>query len=240
MTKHHTKSLFRYTILGRTLILVEQHMYLGVKLDHRLSWHPHIDYVCNKANKLWRFLKRNLQRCPKYFRELSYKQFIIPVLECCGPIWDPYHQSDIKWFSTELLVLFLRNPGGETIGIVFHLRMLADQQWPLLSQRRKCVRLTLLYKSLNKLLSIPSTYLPVPTPLLSTRSNHNQKFLHYHTSVDCYKFQEQYQRGMISLQELYNANQLTFLISICMNILLYNCMLHISPYAPGGLCWSQL
>jgi len=53
--------------------------------------------------------------------------------------------------------------------------VLADQQWPLLSQRRKCARLTLLYKS-NNLLSIPSTYLPVPTPLLSTRSNQNQKF----------------------------------------------------------------
>jgi len=65
--------------------------------------------------------------------------------------------------------------------------MLAGLQWPLLSQQQKCARLTLLYKSLNSLLSIPLTYLPVPTPLLSTRSNHNQ-ILHYHTAVDCYKF----------------------------------------------------
>ena len=66
--------------------------------------------------------------------------------------------------------------------------MLAELQWPSLSQRRKCARLTLLYKSLNNIVSIPPTYLPVPTPLSSTRSNHGQKFLHYHTSVDCYKF----------------------------------------------------
>jgi len=61
MTKHLIKSLYCYTILGHTLMLVEQHMYLSVKLDHRLSWHPRIDYVCNKANKLLGFLKRNLQ-----------------------------------------------------------------------------------------------------------------------------------------------------------------------------------
>ena len=71
MTKQQTKSLFCYTILGQTLTVVEQHMYLGVKLDHRLSWCPHINYVCNKANKLLGFLKRNLQSCTKYFRELS-------------------------------------------------------------------------------------------------------------------------------------------------------------------------
>jgi len=60
MTKHHTKSLLCCTVLGHTLMLVEQHMYLGVKLDHRLSWRPHIDSVCNKANKLLGFMKRNL------------------------------------------------------------------------------------------------------------------------------------------------------------------------------------
>jgi len=71
-------------------------MYLGVKLDHRLSWRPHIDYVCNKANKLLGFLKINLQ---SYFQELSCKKFIISLLEYCAPIWDPYHQSDINKFE---------------------------------------------------------------------------------------------------------------------------------------------
>ena len=32
---------------------------------------------------------------PKHLRELAYKQFVIPVLEYCSPIWDPYHQSYI-------------------------------------------------------------------------------------------------------------------------------------------------
>jgi len=129
--------LFCYTILGHTLTLVEQHMYLGVKLDHRLSWHPH---VCSKANKLLGFLKRNLQSCPKYFRELSYKQFIIPVLEYCALIWDPYHQSDInkiEMIQQRAGCFVLKKPWRRNYrhGVSC---MLADVQWPLLSQRKVC------------------------------------------------------------------------------------------------------
>ena len=159
MTKHHTKSLFCYTILGHTLMLVEQHMYLGVKLDHRLSWPPHIDYVRNKANKVIRIPEKKSSKLSKIFSRVKLQAIYYTIVRILCTNMGPIPPS-----------------------------MLADLHWPLLSQRRKCARLTLLHKSLNNLLSIPSTYLPVPTPLLSTRSNHNQKFLHYHTSVDCYKF----------------------------------------------------
>ena len=77
------------------LAVTEQHLYLGVKLHYKLSWKPHIDYICNKANKTIGFLKCNLHHCPKHLCELAYKQFVIPVLEYCLPIWDPYHQSYI-------------------------------------------------------------------------------------------------------------------------------------------------
>ena len=26
-------------------------------------------------------------------RQLAYKQFVLPILEYCAPIWDPYHQN---------------------------------------------------------------------------------------------------------------------------------------------------
>jgi len=99
--------------------------------------------------------------------------------------------------------------------------MLEDLHWPLLSQWRKCAR-SLLYKSLKNLLSIPSTFLQVPTPLLSTRSNHIYTATHQLIVTNSPFSQEQYQSGMISLQELYSVNHLISLISICMNILLYN------------------
>ena len=64
--------------------------------------------------------------------------------------------------------------------------MLAELQWPSCTiSKAKVCKINLI---IHNIVSIPPTYLPVPTPLSSTRSNHGQKFLHYHTSVDCYKF----------------------------------------------------
>ena len=87
VSNHHSKSLFTYEMSSIPLAVTEQHLYLGVKLHHKLSWKPHIDYICSKANKTIGFLKRNLHHCPKHLRELAYKQFVIPVLEYCSPIY---------------------------------------------------------------------------------------------------------------------------------------------------------
>ena len=35
---------------GITLNTVSQHPYLGITLDHKLSWHPHIKTLCHKVN----------------------------------------------------------------------------------------------------------------------------------------------------------------------------------------------
>ena len=72
VSNHHSKSLFTYEMSDIPLAVTEQHLYLGVKLHHKLSWKPHIDYICNKANKTIGFLKRNLHHCPKHLRELAY------------------------------------------------------------------------------------------------------------------------------------------------------------------------
>jgi len=95
VSNHHNKSLFIYEMNDIPLAVTEQHLYLGVKLHHKLLWKSHIDYICNKANKTIGFLKCNLHHCPKHLRELAHKQFVIPALEYCSPIWDPYYQSYI-------------------------------------------------------------------------------------------------------------------------------------------------
>ena len=91
----YTKSLFSYQMCGTPLEIVEQHNYLGVCLYYRLSWQPHIDYICNKANHLLGFLYRNLRHCPNKLKECAYNQMIQPILEYCSPIWDPYQQKSI-------------------------------------------------------------------------------------------------------------------------------------------------
>ena len=61
----------------------------------KLSWHPHINQLCHKANQLLGFLQRNLQGCSRTLKEHSYKQLILPTIEYCSAIWDPHHQNAI-------------------------------------------------------------------------------------------------------------------------------------------------
>ena len=190
MSNRQHKSSFEYSMLGSSLKTVEQHIYLGVQLHHKMSWHPHVNYICSKTNRLLGFLQRNLQSCPKYLREKSYKQFILPILEYCSTIWDPHHQCSIH--QIEMLqhraARFVlgrpwRRDNCDSITL-----MLEGLNWPSLELRRKCARLILLYKILNNYLIIPSSYLPLPSPITSTRSNHSYKFLHYQTSINNYKY----------------------------------------------------
>ena len=47
---------------GKLLKTVNQHDYfLGIPIDHHLSWNPQVDYVCTKATRLIGYLKRNLK-----------------------------------------------------------------------------------------------------------------------------------------------------------------------------------
>ena len=81
---------------GIPLESVEEHSYLGVTLHHGMSWKPHINNVCNKANRLLGFLKRNLHHCSSNLKEMAYKQLILPSLGYCAPIWDPFHHNLIN------------------------------------------------------------------------------------------------------------------------------------------------
>ena len=49
--------------------------------------------------KLIGFLNCNLLTCSKGLKELSYKQFVLPVLDYALSIWDPYHKNQISNFK---------------------------------------------------------------------------------------------------------------------------------------------
>ena len=68
---------------GQVLKIVEQHSYLGVIIDHRLSWKPHVDYLSGKVMKLIGFLNHNLHACSKELKALSYKQFVLTSFRPC-------------------------------------------------------------------------------------------------------------------------------------------------------------
>ena len=115
--------LYSYQMCGIHLEIVEQHNYtrLGVCLHHRMSWQPHIDFICNKANHLLGFLHRNLWHCSSKLKECAYKQLILPTLDIH---WSGTHIStnwstSLKWYNTGQLGLFWTNLGTSTTTIAF-------------------------------------------------------------------------------------------------------------------------
>ena len=96
--------VFLYQMCGFPLEIAEQHMhsYLGVCLHHRLSRQPHIDFICNKANRLLhRFLYGNLKHCLTKLKECAYKHLILLILDYFSSNWDPYQHK--LFYETEMI-----------------------------------------------------------------------------------------------------------------------------------------
>ena len=71
LSKHHHKSFMS----GKFLKNVEQYPYLGIQIDHHLSWNSQVDNVCSKAARLLGFLQHNLCNCLRNsaINNLSYQ-----------------------------------------------------------------------------------------------------------------------------------------------------------------------
>ena len=174
---------------GLPLCIVDHHSYLGVVLDHKLSWEPHQNYISNKVNHLLAFLNRNLPRANQCLREYSYKQLVLPGLDYCATIWDPHYQNSIH--RIEMLqnraARFVFNRPWRRHYHDSVSSIISTLNWQSLQTRRRNARLILLYKIFHDYQIIPHQHLPTPAPL-NTRSNHNQKKQHYQTRTNVYKF----------------------------------------------------
>jgi len=66
--------------------------------------------------------------------------------------------------------------------------MLTYLKWSTLKDRRTIARLTLLFKIVHKMITVPDHCLPSPAPISSTQSNHPLKLSHLQTRIDAYKY----------------------------------------------------
>ena len=150
-SKHHHKTKFPYDMSNKALKVVEQNSYLGIIIDYHLSWVPQINHVCNKATRLIVFLQRNLRNYSCALKELSYKQFILPVLKYAAAIWDPYHLKDInkiEMIQHRTARFVLNRPWRRNMRDSIT-EMLTSLEWLPLQLRRKCTRLTQEYPQPN-------------------------------------------------------------------------------------------
>ena len=152
-----------------SLNIVSEHTYLGIRLHHTLSWEPHVNYICGKANRLLGFLKRNLYNAPIQIKEHLYKQLLLPSIEYCSAIWDPYHQttvSKLEMIQHRAARFVLNKPWHRSSQQHSITDMLNYFQWPSLKSRRRNAILILLFKIVRNLLVLPNHCLPPANPCI--------------------------------------------------------------------------
>ena len=83
-----------YVFCGEILEEVESHPYLGVMLDNKMRWSPHIEIITSRANDVLRLMKLNLLNCSKSVKETAYTTLVRPKLQYACNTWDPHYQKD--------------------------------------------------------------------------------------------------------------------------------------------------
>ena len=61
ITTKQTPSTFTYTIHNTKIQSTKDAKYLGITLNHKLSWNTHINTVCQKGNNTLNFIYRNFR-----------------------------------------------------------------------------------------------------------------------------------------------------------------------------------
>ena len=121
------------------------------------------------------FLKQNLYNASPQIKEYAYKQFLLPSVEYCSAVWDPYHQGDVlklEMIQHRAARLVLNKPWHRNQQNDSITDMLSSLTWPSLEDRRKATRLILLFKILRKLFVVPDRCLmDVMKNNISERSN---------------------------------------------------------------------
>ena len=119
------------------------------------------------------FLNRNLYRALQNVKEYVYKTLVLPSLDYCSAIWDPYTKKDMS--KLEMLqhwaAHFVTNkPWYKHKLNISITKKLTDLHWPPLENRRKQAYLILLYKIVNGYLTVPACCLLMP-PTIKTHGS---------------------------------------------------------------------
>ena len=88
-------SAYNY-FMGSQISRTDNQDYLGVIINTKLSWQPHINKVQNKASKTFGLLKRILHAAPPQVRQTAYEVLVRPTLEFATCAWAPHTKTSIQ------------------------------------------------------------------------------------------------------------------------------------------------
>ena len=68
--------------------------YLGVTISDNLTWSEHIRLTCKSAKCNLGLICHQFNHAPPHVHHKIYKRVILPKLEYCAAVWDPYFTTD--------------------------------------------------------------------------------------------------------------------------------------------------
>lgn len=101
--------IHEYKIEGAPIMRLYEIMDLGVILDVKLTFVPHIEYVTNRAMGILKFVKRQSQFFGSGTIRILYQALVRSILEFSSTIWSPHfsvHKERLESVQKQL-VLFL-------------------------------------------------------------------------------------------------------------------------------------
>jgi len=185
ITRKQSPLLKFYSLNGVILQHANDATYLGVTITSDLSWSKHIQQTVGKSNSMLGLLRRNLYKCPNKLRETAYFSLIRSRLEYCSAIWDPYLQKDINLIERvqRRAARFVRHDYNWNSSVT---EMVKELKWHSLAERRRDIRLTLMYKIIHGKVAVP-----VGDTLIKsdsrTRSSHLHKFKQISSNCEQYR-----------------------------------------------------
>ena len=188
MSIHRSKSPYNkmYQMCGQVLSQVDKAKYLGVTISEDLEWNSHITSTASKASRSLGFIKRNIKDCPQNLRETAYFSLVRSLLEYSCAVWDPHYKKDTDRLERvqRRAARFVKHDYKWNSSVT---QMIRDLGWTSLAHRRKEIRLTLFYKIIHNITTVPTDDILVKADA-RTRSNHPYKYKHIRTSTNNYKF----------------------------------------------------
>ena len=175
-----------YTLCGTILDQVSESKYLGVTISNDLMWSKHIQNITSKASSTVGLLRRNLARCPIKLREQAYISLIRSRLEYCAAVWDPHLVKDVKSLETiqRRAARFVVQDFSWYNRVTPHLQ---DLNWAPLKDRRRNIRLTLLYKIVTGNISVQMAEGTLSEADPRTRKKNSKKYKHLTGKTPQYK-----------------------------------------------------
>ena len=93
---------------------------LGIEIDNKLSWSPHIDKLCKSYRKKLGALRRMPRLPPKVLEEIYFKT-VVSGVSYCIPVWgNPHKSSQAYSRSTTRPRLHLCSTKSQLASIIIH------------------------------------------------------------------------------------------------------------------------